>query len=151
MSDLGKIAGRVITDVLEKMAFMFADAAESPLELTEPERAMAAQLEFKGPLRGTIRVAASDDLCRLLACNILGVEPDQVSDTLAEDALKEFLNVVSGEFIEALAENRPLYELAVPTAFEMSADAWRALAANKAAVGFLVEDAPLLVFVEVSE
>lgn len=103
----------IFSEVLADLAFMFdedadvgAAAASAWLETT---------ISYHGPCQGTLRLRCSRDFCALLAANLLGVEPDdQDAGAQAEDAVKEFMNIVCGQLVTALHGAESAFNLTIP-------------------------------------
>jgi hypothetical protein len=138
----------VFAEVLEKFAFMFNEPTPPP-ELPIPDSpAFCARIEFDGPRRGRLEVAAPADMCYLLAANILGIESTAVNADGAKDALKEMLNVACGEFVEQLAGPQAVFNLSIPDLAELDEDGWRRFAARPGAHGMLVDNMPVILLFE---
>ncbi len=116
----------VMAEVLETMAFMFADPCES-MELPEdiPD-AIKASMEFCGEEGfGSVSLTVPAQMCMELASNILGMEPDDPdSQNKAEDALKELLNVITGRLATGIFGSKPVFTLSVPEVVIMDRDSW---------------------------
>lgn len=151
MDDTRDILHRVLSDILEKMAFLFAEDLDQPPDDLGAAPLWHAAIEFKGAVSGRIETAAPEPLCLTLAANAMGVEPDMLEGLTPKDALGEFLNIVCGEFIEMRQGNQQIYHLAIPVLSEFAPDQWRALAARPETVSLLVEDQPMLARAEVRE
>ena len=116
----------VMAEVLETMAFMFADPCQN-MELPEeiPD-AIKASMEFCGEEGfGSISLTVPALMCMELASNILGMEPDDPnSQNKAEDALKELLNVITGRLATGIFGSKPVFTLSVPEVVIMDRDSW---------------------------
>lgn len=87
--------------VLEEMAFMFCELMEEDVisKITEVNW-HCGSMDFGGPLKGNLQIAAGGDFCIMLAANILGTEPDEPQSVqFKNDSLKELLNVICGRFL----------------------------------------------------
>lgn len=141
------------TEVLEKLAFMFAEPVEPGESSDTPQEALQAEVVFSGPLHGRMTVAVPRDWCSELAANILGVdeEDDAVSENLA-DALKELVNVSCGHVLTAVAGEKPTFELSPPQVNELSGDDWVRLVADSDTIPMVIdEENPVLLHFEVTE
>lgn len=138
----------VLSDILEKQAFVFAEACPVEDLKAEAEDYLHATIAFEGPLCGLLGLATSRDLCAELAANMLGIEPDDaVAEEDASDALKELLNVVCGQFLTALYGNEPVFQLSIPKVETFGQADWEKRKALPNGIGFAVDDeAPLIAY-----
>jgi CheY-specific phosphatase CheX len=136
---------RIFGDVLEQMAFMFADPADTAEVEPMIEAGLRAHMRFRGPFRGELRLAVPQEMCPVLAQNMLGVGPEdeRVMDR-ARDALKEVLNVTCGGVLTELAGDEPVFDLTVPEIDEIVTEDWQGLAEDPDTAAFLVDDYPAL-------
>ena len=102
--------------ILEELAFLFCDSQDATaFDYSQIEDAHKASLRFEGPKCGKIELAAGQNLCLLLAANMLGVEPDEeMAGTHASDALKEALNVITGRFLTEAYGVEAVFSLNAP-------------------------------------
>ena len=103
----------VAGQVLEDMTFLFTEEFDGgePLEAD----LVAAELEFKAEKSGRIRVVADCGLCREMAANMLGTDPDDPeSDEKCRDALGEYVNVIGGILMEHLFPGASDHSIGVP-------------------------------------
>lgn len=124
--DEKQIVISVMAEVLETMAFMFADPCESEEMPEEIPDAIKASMEFCGEEGfGAISLTVPALMCMELASNILGMEQDDPnSQSKAEDALKELLNVVTGRLATGVFGTKPVFTLSVPEVVIMDRDSW---------------------------
>ena len=106
--------------VLEQIAFLFSESAEERVDISGDDWYYGT-MEFCGPLLGTMQIATRYQLSRLLAANMLGVEPEEEQSVrCAGDAVKELLNIVCGRFLtEAFGEDT-VFTLSAPDVFTKS-------------------------------
>lgn len=140
---------RVFPDVLERMAFMFADPADPAEVLGAGNEAVGATMRFTGIWNGTLMLAAPRSLCEELAANVLGLDPgNEGAAQKAPDALKELLNVTCGNVLTRLAGDEPVFDLTVPTVRDIDSAEWDALAGAEGSVAFLADGSPVLIRME---
>jgi CheY-specific phosphatase CheX len=85
----------------------------SPEQLASADR--CAIIHYSGPSSGTITVRATAGFLRGLAANLLGVEPDEVSDeSCAQDAIRELANLLAGSVVVELGGRESTYSLGLP-------------------------------------
>lgn len=116
-------------EVFEQMAFLevleegeFENEAP-PLEgpsSEETEKGSNVQIQstlaFKGRFEGTISVAYSQKLARILASNMLGLDEDEINipeDVV--DSVREVTNMISGGILTRLTLEGEPVDLSVPT------------------------------------
>ncbi len=152
LTDSRDVASEVFCSVLEQVAFLFAEVAQVQ-DLAGLDRPFVeASMSFDGQLRGRLTMALPAAACPQIAANMLGLEAqDEAAAAWALNSLKELLNVTCGHILTSLAGDRPVFDLSIPQVSEVDAEAVRALAAEGGAVGFLVEDYPVLLRLELQE
>lgn len=141
------------TEVLGKLAFMFAEPLERGESGDTPQEALQAEVAFSGPLHGRLSVAVPREWCSELAANILGVdeEDDAALENLA-DALKELVNVSCGHVLTAVAGEQFLFDLSPPQVNELSGDDWRRLTADPETIPMIIDEvSPALLHFEAME
>lgn len=124
--DEKQIVISVMAEVLETMAFMFADPSEDANQPEEIPDAIKASMEFCGEEGfGSVSLTVPAQMCMELASNILGMDPDDPnSQNKAEDALKELLNVIAGRLATGIFGSKPVFTLSVPEVVIMDRDSW---------------------------
>lgn len=143
---------RVFAEVLEQMAFMFADAVEADEPPSPPASPLLAHMTFRGAMAGKLSLAVTAEMCPEIAANLLGTEPeDAVDPKISRDALKELLNVTCGHVLTALAGDKPVFDLTVPQVEELPEEAWTAMATAAETAALLVDDRPVLLSIELAE
>lgn len=151
-ADNNEMVSEVFCNVIEQVAFMFAEVARlQDLRLTD-EAFVRASMSFDGQLRGRLDMAVPKESCATLAANVLGLEPDDEAVVAgAADSLKELLNVTCGHILTSLAGDRPVFDLSIPEVSDLDAAALQTLLEAPGTVGFRVEESPVLLRLEVHE
>ena len=143
------ILAQALSEVFEVQAFMFTEEVE-PSEIESPEGALwKTSIYFSGCDSGVMELTFPDDLAVELAANTLGVEAEEVRTETAQDALKEFANVVCGQFLTRQYGNRQVFKLSMPNIESLSADLWEQLTADRGAVLLKVEEKSVVGRVEI--
>ena len=145
-TDAITVLGEVTVEILERFAFLLGDPAEPSAQPALPALAWLATMQYTGPRRGTIGLAATPALARAMAANLFGREPNEITDEEAADALKEFLNVTCGDYLHDLEGNEPIYDLSAPAVTPLEREALRARLAGREQLALNVEGQPLFVF-----
>jgi CheY-specific phosphatase CheX len=147
-----EVVSEVFCSVIEQIAFMFAEVASLEDMAGLDQAFVEASMSFDGQLRGRLSMAVPKDACVLIAGNVLGMEQDDPFVTTgAADSLKELLNVTCGHILTSLAGDRPVFDLSIPQVSDLDEEAVQSLLAAPDTVAFLVEDAPVLVRLEMRE
>jgi len=136
---------RALESVIDTMASLPVETID-PRDLPDMEASLVhAHISFAGENSGEIGLLFDPDLASLLAARILGLEAkDQLLDDMVEDAVKELLNVVCGQFLTLSFGETPVFSLSVPHVFQLGAPACRALLKGPHVIAFLVNGYTLL-------
>jgi CheY-specific phosphatase CheX len=139
-------------DVVEKLTFMFGE----PVVVEELDRGdeewVEARMAFTGEVNGSLAVIVPESLQPEIAANILGLDPQDLSPPeMLADALREMLNVVCGHIIMALVGSAADFRLQTPVHSRLTTVQLDALCANPDTTGFLMDDEPLLLHLEIEQ
>ncbi len=108
----------IFSEVLADLAFMFTD--DEPGGAAPGEQWLETTIGYYGPACGTLHLSCTRAFCAGLAANLLGVSPDDDNAAAAaEDAVKEFMNIVCGQFITATHGTEEVFNLTIPTIVEL--------------------------------
>lgn len=144
-----KILRDVCFSVFEQLAFMFGDELENDeIEITA-DRFLRASMGFKGIKQGTVEIVVPWTISSLIACNILGLEEDQIIDEDSSiDALKELLNTITGRLMTSMFGENTVMDLTIPISEELDHAAWESLVEGGAFLAVTIEDTPILITVQ---
>jgi CheY-specific phosphatase CheX len=146
------VVSEVFCSVVEQIAFMFAEVASLEDMAGMDQAFVEASMSFDGQLRGRLSMAVPKDACAQIAGNVLGMEPDDPFVIRgAADSLKELLNVTCGHILTSLAGDRPVFDLSIPQVADLDEAGVQSLLAAPDTVAFRVEEAPVLVRLELRE
>lgn len=107
----------VVLDVLGELAFMVTD--DEPAELPTGTVWMQGEVSYCGEVSGTLRCWCTRDFAARLAANLLGIELDEGEAQIsAEDALREFLNVLCGQLVTTWHGTEGVFNLSIPSVHE---------------------------------
>lgn len=140
---------RSLIDVLEQMAFLFADECSEDEMCQTPEDSLSARMEFSGERKGSVSLVAPGDLCRELAVNMLGTEAENLSSSMIMDALREVLNMACGRFLTDRYGLEPVFDLTVPKVTRLDAAGWEEMMNLENTIRLIAEDYPLLASIEI--
>ena len=93
------------------MAFLDAEPFDDESEA--PSVIITADIDFNGPVSGTIRMVAGIDFAQMLAENISGMF--ELTEEQCVDAIKELVNVTCGLVLPMIASSEAdVFDLTVP-------------------------------------
>jgi len=108
-----ELVQQVVAQVLEECAFLCTEQSAAPV--TWPAQITRATLQFSGPRSGRIELSATRELTLAIAADMLGVDlEDPDVGKLADGALAELTNVVTGALMAKLFGTECLCELGMP-------------------------------------
>ncbi len=108
----------IFSEVLANLAFMFND--EEDYDPCSGAAWLETTIEYRGPISERLRLYCTREFSVLLAANLLGVDPaDDDAESQAEDAVKEFMNIVCGQLVTALHGTEPVFNLSIPQVTEL--------------------------------
>ena len=105
------IVTEAISQALEKMAFLDSEPFDEESEA--PSIIITADIDFSGPISGTIRTVAGIDFAQALAENMSGMQ--EMTEDECIDAIKELVNVTCGLVLPMIAASEAdVFDLTVP-------------------------------------
>ncbi len=106
-----------VDEVLDKMAFLFFEEAESEDEVSL-DPAYITEVNLSGVITGTLNIFLSEGTAKLVARNLLGIrEDDELFEDTLGDALGEFTNLVGGRTMTILHPPGP-FNMEIPRVVE---------------------------------
>lgn len=112
-----------ISDVLETMFFMPADAGESSVfnrsRLFDQSELTAARINYSGALSGSLALIVPTPLLMEMSENFMGESRENLNRELQEGTLKELLNMVCGNALRKW-ESGAVFELSIPEIISVS-------------------------------
>ena len=108
----------IFSDVLANLAFMYTD--EEPKEASPDDPWLETTIGYRGPTSGNLQFRCTRAFTKLLAANLLGTDPDDPdTEQNASDAVKEFMNIVCGQFVTAAHGTEEAFSLTIPEIVEL--------------------------------
>jgi hypothetical protein len=108
--DLTTLAATVLGD----LSYLLAD--DTPAPPATSLDGLVAEVRYSGAARGRLRCWCTRGFAEKLAANLLAVEPNaDQAQREAEDALREFMNVLCGQLVTSWHDSRGVYDLSIPT------------------------------------
>lgn len=101
---------KAIFEVFEKGFFIFAE----PVDDTGMDYRIRADIRFRGPMDGAMRISMSQGLAKIMAVNMLNLDDDEVTEALMADCLKECLNMICGSFVRKVDPDH-VFHLEIPS------------------------------------
>jgi CheY-specific phosphatase CheX len=109
----------IFSEVLANLAFMFTDDDQS--DAAPGDIWLETTIGYEGPAKGTLVFRCTRSFSVLLAANLLGIDPEDATATRqCEDAVREFMNIVCGQFVTAMHGAQDVYDLTIPRTIELS-------------------------------
>ncbi len=103
----------IFSDVLADLAFMMID--DEQLDPPSDTEILETRIEYSGPNRGALKLYCTREFSRTLAGNLLGIDTnDPDVEARAEDAVKEFMNIICGQTVTRLFGTEDVYDLSIP-------------------------------------
>jgi hypothetical protein len=105
---------QVVLEVLGDLAFMISD--DEPAPAPAGTEWMRGEVGYHGAANGTLQCWCTRRLAIQLAANLLGIEAEEdPAHTAAEDALREFMNVLCGQLVTSWFGRAAVFNLSIPT------------------------------------
>ncbi|NUM52772.1 MAG: chemotaxis protein CheX [Candidatus Hydrogenedentes bacterium] len=143
-TNLKDVVNDVFPQMLESLTFMFADPDEGVSPPGMPHDAVLVRIAFSGERNGAIEMAIGRSLGLEMAGNLLGLEPQaDNAQKYGDDALRELMNVTCGHILTAMAGDRPVFNLTIPSISPMDGADWDALSRDESAAQFSIDGRPV--------
>ena len=108
----------VLSDVLADLAFMFCDGGEYREQ--PGETWLETSINYSGGVSGELRLICTRTFAEQLAENLLGIDSEEeISKQESTDAVREFMNVICGQFVTAAHGTEDVFNLTIPTVTEL--------------------------------
>ena len=110
----------IFSEVLANLAFMFSDEDDDSAA-SAGDTWLQTEITYHGPQCGTLCLWCTRGFSVQLAANLLGIDPeDDDAEEAANDAIKEFMNIVCGQYITAIHGTDAVFDLTIPTLGELA-------------------------------
>ncbi len=103
----------VVSGSLEKLAFLFS-SPDPGRDLVLFEDAMTAEAFFEGAFSGRLAVVMTLPVLTELAANMLGIDIEEVGEEQCQDALKETVNIICGNWLPVKAGTEAVFNISAP-------------------------------------
>jgi chemotaxis protein CheY-P-specific phosphatase CheC len=114
-----------LTEAMETTAFMIPMPPEE--QLPGPSQGVLVSIDFNGPVNGTIELYVGSEFARMMAANVIGLEPDDhEAQNKSIDAVKELVNITAGVLLVKLTHSpADMFNLTIPRAREqLDSQSW---------------------------
>lgn len=109
----------IFSEVLANLAFMFTDDEQT--EASSGDAWLETTISYQGPVNGTLIFRCTRNFAVLLAANLLGIDPEEnVAARQCEDAVREFMNIVCGQFVTSMHGSDNVFNLSIPKTVELT-------------------------------
>jgi len=119
-ADTSHKLSEVVARILGDFAFMIVGD-----ELTETppgQEWLCANVTYRGPMGGVINCWCTRPFANELAANLLGMDPSSPDAAAqAQDAVREFMNILCGNLVTERFGCEPVFDLNIPTVAEATA------------------------------
>lgn len=103
----------IFSEVLANLAFMFTE--EEVGDQASGDVWLETEISYHGPVAGKLVFRCPRGFAVQLASNLLGCDgPDPQAEAGAEDAVKEFMNILCGQFVTAVHGTSDIFNLTIP-------------------------------------
>ena len=109
--DTTSIVSEAITQALNKMAFLEAVPFDGEPEI--PSVSIITEIDFTGPVNGTVRTIVGMDFAKIFAENVSG--SSELVEQECIDAIKELVNVTCGLVLPMIADSQnDVFDVTLP-------------------------------------
>ena len=145
MTEHNPLLRDVFFQILEDLAFMFAEEPEDEEIFGTGAPYVNVSMTYNGPSTGTLSLSVPEELCPEIAANVLGLDPDdEIITAKPHDALKELLNVICGNLLTEMAGEDPVFDLSIPEVRPLDTEGWNTMRVEPTTESFSVDDYPVL-------
>jgi CheY-specific phosphatase CheX len=120
--NINEILNSVVCEILEQTAFVFPEPADQEEGINfEGFEYMETTQFYSGDKVGLVKLIVPKEFCKELSENILG-EDLEIDKSVGEiaDALKEVLNIITGQLLIELYGEEAIFNLTPPQVNELS-------------------------------
>ncbi len=136
-----EVAHDLLQSILEQHLFLFADPLDEPLVPTRDIAYLKVKMGFSGDLNGRFVMLFPEDTSKEVIGNFLGLGPEapEFLTMTSIDAATEIMNIVGGNIVSRLLEEKGNYELELPCTEKFDPIDWQALADLNHLISFQIE------------
>lgn len=136
-------------EMFERMGFLLGETAGSGVLVVEDQQYIKGVISYSGGSSGELAVFMARRLARMLAANILGfLDPGQAADDDADDAMREFLNVLCGNILTEMHGVKEVFNLGLGAVAKISANEFISAGKIPGCEAAIVENTPVLLLIK---
>jgi chemotaxis protein CheY-P-specific phosphatase CheC len=139
-------AADIACDVMRLASYQFGEVFE-PLTAETPDGGLLkVTAEFSGDRKGRLEWLLTDALASVAAENMVGCDPDEVTDAYRADAAAELGNVLCGRLLTGLLGAHMVFDIRRPVAQPIMPEVWESFAGDAATIAVLLDDEHPILF-----
>ncbi len=141
-----EIIDRIFMSVLEDSTFMFAEPAQKE-DVTDFSHNdyYITYISFNGDVMGELFILFSKEMAKEFTMNMMGVEEEEVDESMIEDATMEFTNMYCGNVVFGIFGKDKDYDISIPVLNSGKEDVYNRLLEDEYTRFFMVDENPVLV------
>lgn len=135
----------IVVKVFEQTAFLFLEPADLAGGISFDDLELVhVQISFSGDAEGEVSIVMPLDMCRELSSNILGEDISGADRDKCLDAVKEMLNIITGQLLTKLFGYKALFNLSAPQVTELNREEFFSTIEQKDYSCHLAENSPVI-------
>ena len=136
----------VVSKVFEQTAFLFPEPANLADGISFDDLELfLVTITFSGEAEGDVSLILPIEMCRELSSNILGEDAGETEDREKYiDAVKEILNIITGQLLTKLFGHKALFNLSAPQIMELNREEFFSTIEQKDYSCHLIEQYPVI-------
>lgn len=115
--------------LVQSVLSVFTEMTGVPIQIVEPSSIapfetpmLNARISFSGPRSGDLGLLVEPPLAGLISSRMIGIDQSEaLIQDMIDDAVKEMLNVVCGQFLTQMFGHRPVFSLSIPLVLSLGA------------------------------
>ena len=140
-----EILSEVFARCAEHFAHMFTETPAQGADTAVSEPCILAWVAFKGPAPGRLGLILPQSLASRIAAAAMALDPgDARADELADDAVREFVGMIGGSFVNGQHGEELVFDLAVPESRRIGAKSWDDVQNAPGAITLLLDERPVV-------
>lgn len=136
----------IVVRVFEQTAFLFLEPADLAGGISfDNMELVQVHISFSGDAEGEVSLVLPLEMCRELSSNILGEDISESDDRdKCIDAIKEVLNIITGQLLTKLFGYRALFNLSSPQVMELNREEFFSTIEEKDYTCHFAEEYPVI-------
>lgn len=136
----------IVVKVFEQTAFLFLERADLAGGISFDDMELIhVHISFSGDAEGEVSIILPLEMCRELSSNILGEDISEADERdKSIDAVKEILNIITGQLLTKLFGFKALFNLSAPQVMELNREEFFSAIEAKDYTCHLAEEYPVI-------